>query len=79
MASGAAGPPGDPAQEVKSQEPEAVTTLPPAEEAVTAPGKAWRKSHARRKTCSTYSKSRTQAHTHACIHTYIHITQGNVF
>lgn len=38
MANGAAGPPGDPAQEVKSQEPEAVTTLPPAEEVVTASG-----------------------------------------
>lgn len=72
MASGAAGPPGDPAQEVKSQEPEAVTTPPPVEEAVTASAKARSKSHARRKTSSIYSESCTQAHMHMHMHSHIH-------
>lgn len=53
MAAGAAGPPGDPALEVKGQGPEAATTLPPAEAAATALGCRWNTSLVRTQTSST--------------------------
>lgn len=61
MAAGAAGPPGDPALEVKGQGPEAATTPPPAEVATTALGCRWSRSLVRTQASSTYSKD-------TCIH-----------
>lgn len=62
MAAGAAGPPGDPALEVKGQGPEAATTPPPAEVATTALDCRWSRSLVRTQTSSTYSKD-TYTHT----------------
>lgn len=56
MAAGAAGPTGEPALEVKGQEPEAATTLPLEEGAGTASGSKANKNPVKSQIYNTYSK-----------------------